>query len=577
MATTSRQSIGIPAGEQAPARLARLHPSGPSARIRWIGAALALFAIYMALAFLNAERGYLGTDTGGKVATLEVMKHRHTNDPDVRYWAAEHDPGAELHPLWFTTRNGDRFVNVTTLPMLLVARPLYDNFGYRGTLIVPMIGGVVAALAAAALARRIGASPWLAFAAIGVASPVLIYSLDFWEHSWGVALMALGVAVAIDFRRNQRSARSGLLVGLLFGLGATMRTESLLYGAWCVAFFAGLVAVRERHVRRSAAFAVFALAGLLVPMVANGLLERALIGDATRSDRALGTARASGGSLALRIEESILTTVGLNSSDAPLGELLLGGLLVALTLAVVILSKRPDAVFRSRCKVVVAITTACALLLWMQGLRFLPGVLTASPLAAIGLLSVRGDNPRRELATFALGALPLVWLTQFTGGAAPQWGGRYVLLSGLVLGVLGLRELSDRPRLVVGWALAFSLATTAFGSAWMVRRTHVFDRAMEELARRDDEVLISTSGFLLREGGGYYDPERRWLSVSSKEQLKRALAMAAAVSAQKISILSVGEDPVDTGPEFTRLSVERVEFFAGLPLTIVTVTPAPAA
>ena len=39
--------------------------------------------------------GGLGTDTGGKVATMEVMARRPLGlDPDLGYWAAEADPEA---------------------------------------------------------------------------------------------------------------------------------------------------------------------------------------------------------------------------------------------------------------------------------------------------------------------------------------------------------------------------------------------------------------------------------------------------------------------------------------------------
>ena len=46
-----------------------------------------------ALSLLMSPKGYLGTDTGGKVATLEVMAHHGGGlDPDLGYWAARWDP-----------------------------------------------------------------------------------------------------------------------------------------------------------------------------------------------------------------------------------------------------------------------------------------------------------------------------------------------------------------------------------------------------------------------------------------------------------------------------------------------------
>ncbi len=97
---------------------------------RWLRnpvvAAIVLLAIYfgMSLAF-NDARGTLGTDTGGKLATLHMMERNGGLDPDLGYWAQSRDPQGVLQPLHYTYRVGDKWVNVTTLPMLYAAYPLY--------------------------------------------------------------------------------------------------------------------------------------------------------------------------------------------------------------------------------------------------------------------------------------------------------------------------------------------------------------------------------------------------------------------------------------------------------------------
>ena len=101
----------------------------------------------------NDPGGYLGTDTGGKVATLRAMDQRADFDPDIGYWAETLDPTGELHPLYYTNHVGDRWVNATTLPALLAAQPLYRAGGYRAALALPMLGALACALAAAAPLR----------------------------------------------------------------------------------------------------------------------------------------------------------------------------------------------------------------------------------------------------------------------------------------------------------------------------------------------------------------------------------------------------------------------------------------
>ena len=112
-------------------------------------ACLVLFSIYAGLSLLlNDPRGTLGTDTGGKLATLHVMESRGVLDPDVGYWAASADPHGTLHPLFYTYRINGQWVNVSTLPMLYAAYPLYLVGGDRGVLAIPMLAAVFAALAA---------------------------------------------------------------------------------------------------------------------------------------------------------------------------------------------------------------------------------------------------------------------------------------------------------------------------------------------------------------------------------------------------------------------------------------------
>ena len=48
-------------------------------------AGLVVLGVYVGLAFLNSPRGFLGTDTGGKVATFEVMTASGRFSPSQRF------------------------------------------------------------------------------------------------------------------------------------------------------------------------------------------------------------------------------------------------------------------------------------------------------------------------------------------------------------------------------------------------------------------------------------------------------------------------------------------------------------
>jgi len=97
---------------------------------------------------------------------------------------------------------------------------------------------------------------WAAFWLTGLASPLTIYALDFWEHSIGVALVGWGVVLLLTFFEGTTSQESFVPskikrvagAGLLFGAAATLRTEALVYAAVA----GGLAAARSRrnHLRK---------------------------------------------------------------------------------------------------------------------------------------------------------------------------------------------------------------------------------------------------------------------------------------------------------------------------------------
>jgi hypothetical protein len=118
----------------------------------------------------------------------------------------------------------------------------------------------------------------------------------------------------------------------------------------------------------------------------------------------------------------------------------------------------------------------------------------------------------------ALGAVPIVLATQFRGGAAPQWAGRYLLPSGLLLAVVGWAAVAtaDRPHAArTAATVGLAAATTAAGVAWLSVRSHDVDRTIAALERRPEPVLVSGLYHLAREGGATYG-DKRWLTLSSQ-------------------------------------------------------------
>ncbi|MFP5377832.1 MAG: hypothetical protein ACLGIO_13775 [Acidimicrobiia bacterium] len=547
-----------------------MQPPGPSWARRPLVACAVLLAAYLALSLLNDPRGYLGTDTGGKVATLRAMEERCALDPDIGYWAEEWDPDGRVHPLYYTAKVGDRWVNVTTLPMLYAGYPLYRLGGYRLALVLPMLGSVLAALAARALARRLsGGDGWAAFWIVGLASPLTIYALDFWEHSLGVAAMAWAVVVLVDLVEGRRPAGWALGAGGLFGAAATLRTEALAYGFVAVAVACLVLWLGRRRLAAAVATGALAAAGLAGPLAANAALESATMGSAIRGERAAGRASsavdATGDVAGKRVEEAMLNAAALTPRhDAAV--YVVGTALVALLVFVAARAGRPG----DAGPAVLAAAGAGALYLLRFGAApgFVPGLVAATPLACVGLVRGWGTAAGRYVLGVALGALPLVWATQFQGGAAPQWAGRYLLVSGLLLGVAGVAAL---PRLRP-WAgrafLALAAAVTAYGLVWTSIRTHDVAAAVGALSRRPEPVLVSTVGHLAREGGAFYG-DRRWLTAPTEAEQAFAVEVLERAGVTRFAFVGLeGSGEREAPPGWRAAGSEVVPFIGRLDLVV---------
>lgn len=529
-----------------------------------------LLVLYVALSLCNDPRGFLGTDTGGKVATMRVMAQRATVDPNVGYWAERWDPEGRLHPLYYTSHLAGKWVNVTTLPALLVGLPLYAIGGYRLALLVPMAGSLAAALGARALARRLGGDEragWRAFWLTGAASPLLVYALDFWEHSLGVAFLAWAAVAAVDLLDEPGASRAAVF-GVLVGVAATMRTEAFVFGA-AMALAVGVSQVLRRvPLARLALVGAVAAVALAAPLVLNDALERAVIGASLRANRATGTAIAAGSNLPNRLSEASTTTFGLgagSTAESSIGGAVLCGLVVLATRRRWSSDGLPLGVIGLVGVVTVVVARFTA------GLGFIPGLLTASPLAVVGIAcGLRGRGI--QLGWAVLAALPVVWWSQFEGGAGPQWGGRYVLFTGFVLVVLAALALDRFWRPAAAVLVATAVAVTGFGEAWLSVRSHAVAHAVRTIDDRPEPVVVSAVAHLAREGGATYG-DRRWLTALSPADLARAGRVVEQAGFARFLLVQLRpERGTYRAPRlrgFTPRQVADVEFLPGVPLVLV--------
>ena len=525
----------------------------------------------MLLSLFNDPRAYLGTDTGGKVATLRAMEERGRLDPDVGYWAEQWDPEGRVHPLYYTFELGDRWVNVTTLPMLYAGYPLYRLGGYRLVLLLPMLGSVLAALAARALARRLsGGDGWAAFWIVGLASPITIYALDFWEHSLGVAAMAWAVVVLVDVVQGERRPQWALVSGVLFGMSATLRTEALVYAFVAVAAACLILWLGRRAFAAAVVAGALATAGLVVPLAANLAVEHATAGQAIRSTRAAGTASAAvtrTDARTRRVKEAMLNAAATTPRQEPTSYLV-GFALLGLLAFTAVRASRPGDMGPA----VLATAGAGALYLirFAYGFGFVPGLVAATPIAAVGLVLGWSSRAGRYVLAVGLAALPVVWATQYQGGAAPQWAGRYLLLSGLLFGVAGVVALPRLHRWARQAFVGMAVLVTGFGLVWTSVRTHDFAAALAALNRRSEPVIVSRIGHLAREGGAFYT-DKRWLSAPGDEDQAFAVGVLEQAGVRQFALVDLEDAGEPEAPaKWRETGRESIVLVGRIGLTVTT-------
>jgi len=535
-----RESTTLPTGVDAP----RARGIGAWLR-RPLVAGVLLLLVYATMSFaLNDPRGTLGTDTGGKLATLHMMEGNGGLNPNLGYWAQRYDPNGVLQPLHYTYRVDEKWVNVTTLPMIDVAYPLYRLGGDRAVLLLPMLGAVAAALGAAALMRRLaGGDGMIAFWIVGLATPLAIYALDFWEHALGLALMLWAVVLVYDVMERKAGWRGALGAGALFGLAATMRTESLVYFVATVGLACLVMLVRDRNLVRPMVTGLCASFSLFVLLVANRLLEQFELGTDLRATRISGTATGSGSRGSVRIHEAFTTSVGLGLSGMRSSSAwIIGGAIVALLAGGAWLLRSEERVRVAAGGVLLAVAALVYLDRFSEGWGFVPGLLTASPLAAVGIVLAWRMPGLRWMAAVAVVALPIAWASQYSGGADPQWGARYVLLSGALLAIAGIVVLHGHTRALVG-VVAVAVLVTAGGLVWLSVRSHTIADGMETILARHDEMLISRQPHMLREVGAFYDLDRKWLTATTDSHLADAVAIARESGVKEFALIGGADQP----------------------------------
>jgi len=203
-------------------------------------------------------------DQALRFVQMESLWRQHYRDVAVPYPASYLDPTGRFFPAmeWFHfQREGKQYLSY--LPYFpMASAPLFHAFGYPGLLMLPVAAGLaVLWITVSVLGRTVPALLLPGTIALALGTPLMIYSITFWDHILVVA-MAAGAFMVVGRAFDEAEpipVRYLLMAGALLGLGLWLRNE--MYVLAIAVVLAWLVAGSGRRLKGLAAL----VAGLVIP------------------------------------------------------------------------------------------------------------------------------------------------------------------------------------------------------------------------------------------------------------------------------------------------------------------------
>lgn len=208
----------------------------PTPRVETVAAALLVLFVYAASIWTMPKGAFLTPDEGGKYLMLHAIHWQPSGlSYDLPYGGAQLDPTARFYPRGSTPpfpyplpQPDGTLLFHWPIWFPLLSQPLYALFGTAGLYVLPLLCGWLLSVLSGWLVHRL--QPGLGtvtLVVVGLATPVLFYSVSFWEHTLATLLGIAAVAFCIV-----RPRPGGYLAAVACVLFATLlRIEMLLFGA----------------------------------------------------------------------------------------------------------------------------------------------------------------------------------------------------------------------------------------------------------------------------------------------------------------------------------------------------------
>ncbi|MDO8532852.1 MAG: hypothetical protein Q7T26_11950 [Dehalococcoidia bacterium] len=190
--------------------------------------------LYVAIALLWPSGVFWSPDSNLKYVQMLSLRWDDGLRFDMPYPGRALDPDLQavpLGPTFYEIRQGNIHI-VWPLLFAAMSLPFYLLFGHAGLFLLPAASGAGTVYLTGRLTERLrpGAGVWAALV-LGLTTPVLFYSVMFWEHTVAVSCATLGAYLLLTARDGSSSWRLAFAGAAIAFAAGGLRAEMYVFAA----------------------------------------------------------------------------------------------------------------------------------------------------------------------------------------------------------------------------------------------------------------------------------------------------------------------------------------------------------
>lgn len=222
------------------------HPRISQPSLRAIVGFILLCTLFTLVWLHLPARNFLSPDEGAKYMQMRGMSNNPFEPCRILYPGIGKDPALFYYPAraestlysLYPYVDPDGRVQTNWLPWFpWITKPFFAWLGPRGLTLIPLLTGLLGLWLAGAVASRLEPrARRLTLAAFGLATPLLFYSLTFWEHAPALLLQLLALLYALPRETQANPTRFSTFlrvatIAALLAAAIALRREALFFAA----------------------------------------------------------------------------------------------------------------------------------------------------------------------------------------------------------------------------------------------------------------------------------------------------------------------------------------------------------